>query len=206
MRSPIAVYISREAELMYSIVRLGDRSVSLPLAADDVLEFHAGPAASIARAVRFSGRIDGLTKMAKLDFFVRYPEFYAVARAVELGEPGTLSYQRGQPWNPQWFDITTDRGTSVTTMSWLTSNPNGLLEVRPMRGTTYQLSLTPRGREVASELAETDSFGGISERMRDVKSVLGGKSGTKLKTPRLSTLRRRGWQALPWRGDSLVGE
>ncbi len=166
---------------MYSIVRLGDRSVSLPLAADDVLEFHAARLLLLLELCGVSGRIDGLTKMAKLDFFVRYPEFYAVARAVELGEPGTPFVSTGAtvesamvrhhygPWDKRYYHV----------LAHLESH--GLLEVRPMRGTTYQLSLTPRGREVASELAETDSFGGISERMRDVKSVLGGKSGTKLK-------------------------
>jgi hypothetical protein len=64
---------------MKSFNTLGASPAGLPVAADDLLEFHA---ARLLLLFKFCGktnrnsglpRIDGLTKMAKLDFFVRHP-------------------------------------------------------------------------------------------------------------------------------------
>jgi hypothetical protein len=66
---------------MKSLNRLGARSVSLPLSADDIVEFHAARLLLLLSVCGVAGRIDGLTKMAKLDFFARYPDFFEVARA-----------------------------------------------------------------------------------------------------------------------------
>ena len=67
---------------MKSLSRLGTRPASLPLAAAAVLEFHAARLLPLLHICGTAGRIDGLTKMAKLDFFVRYPDFFEAARAV----------------------------------------------------------------------------------------------------------------------------
>lgn len=53
----------------------------MTLAADDIVEFHAARLLLLLSVCGVSGRIDGLTKMAKLDFFARYPHFFEVARA-----------------------------------------------------------------------------------------------------------------------------
>ena len=66
---------------MKSLSRLGTRPASLPLAADDILEFHAARLLLLIHVCGTAGRIDGLTKMAKLDFFTRYPDFFDAARA-----------------------------------------------------------------------------------------------------------------------------
>jgi hypothetical protein len=59
---------------------MGNAPVSLPLSADNIVEFHAARILLLISLCGTSNRIDGLTKMAKLDFFVRYPNFFAVAK------------------------------------------------------------------------------------------------------------------------------
>ena len=66
---------------MRSLNRVGMVPASLPLSADDIVEFHAARLMLLMHVCGVSGRIDGLTKMAKLDFFARYPDFFEVARA-----------------------------------------------------------------------------------------------------------------------------
>jgi hypothetical protein len=65
---------------MRSLNRLGMRSAGLSLCADDIVEFHAARLLLLMRICGVSGRIDGLTKLAKLDFFARYPDFFEAAR------------------------------------------------------------------------------------------------------------------------------
>jgi len=73
---------------IFSTVRnKGSRSnisqpISLPLAADDILEFHAARLLLLLEICGTAGRIDGLTKMAKLDFFKRYLDFLAALAMV----------------------------------------------------------------------------------------------------------------------------
>jgi len=66
---------------MKSLSRLGTQPASLPLVTDDILEFHAARLLLLVKICGTAGRIDGLIKMAKLDFFRRYPHFFDVARA-----------------------------------------------------------------------------------------------------------------------------
>ena len=54
---------------------------SQPLLADDLVEFHLARIFLLLRLCGRSNRIAGLTKFAKLDFFVRYPDFFERARA-----------------------------------------------------------------------------------------------------------------------------
>jgi len=66
---------------MKSINHIGFAPVSLPLSADNIVEFHAARILLLISLCGTGSRIDGLTKMAKLDFFVRYPDFFAVAKS-----------------------------------------------------------------------------------------------------------------------------
>ena len=56
---------------MKSLRNFASQAAGLPLLADDVLEFHAARLLLLFRVCGTKDRIDGLTKMAKLDFFVR---------------------------------------------------------------------------------------------------------------------------------------
>jgi hypothetical protein len=70
---------------MKSRKNLADRPAAAPLAADDILEFHAGRLLLLLITCGgTTGTISGLTKMAKLDFFVRYPDFFSAALAEGL--------------------------------------------------------------------------------------------------------------------------
>jgi hypothetical protein len=101
---------------MKSLNRLGARSVSLPLSADDIVEFHAARLLLLLSVCGVAGRIDGLTKMAKLDFFARYPDFSW--RALPIRPPSDPEFALMRLiWllSPQWFAITTDPGTNDIT-------------------------------------------------------------------------------------------
>jgi len=159
--------------------RLGlmrDDPISRPLVAEEVFELHAARLLLLFRHCGVKGRIDSLVKMAKLDFFVRYPEFLKVAAeaegiAVESDAPGDsrmVRYRYG-PWDERYYRL----------LAYLESV--GLLEVKE-KGTSYRLSLTELGSETASLLDDDPSFSDLVSHMKVVKRVLGKKSGTRLKS------------------------
>ena len=80
---------------MKSLNRLGARSVSLPLSADDIVEFHAARLLLLLSVCGVAGRIDGLTKMAKLDFFARYPDFFLKLRVLPVRPPAPTRDSHG---------------------------------------------------------------------------------------------------------------
>jgi hypothetical protein len=168
---------------MKSLKSLGARDIGLPLAADEILEFHA---ARVLLLLRFCGvskkRIDGLTKLAKLDFFVRYPNFFEVARDAEAGveaaeakgssdsravESAMVRHHYG-PWDKRYYHVLA------------ALEGRGLIKIAK-KDRAYEVSLTPLGAERATLLASRDSFSQVAERMKEVKKIFGGKSGAYLK-------------------------
>jgi DNA-binding PadR family transcriptional regulator len=130
-----------------------------------------------------SGRIDGLTKLAKLDFFARYPEFFEAARAavapIELREVSTqdapedaveaaMVRHRYGPWDKRYYQV----------LAHLESKK--LITVTKEKN-SYRIALTDLGRERARALANRASFAPLVERMRAVKKTFGAKSGSSLK-------------------------
>lgn len=61
---------------MKSIAQLGTSPAGLPVVSEDLLELHAARILLLCRVCGIKNKVDGLTKLAKLDFFVRYPEFF----------------------------------------------------------------------------------------------------------------------------------
>jgi hypothetical protein len=161
---------------MKRLREFADVPVSRLLVAEEVMELHAARLLLLFRHCGMKGqRIDSLTKMAKLDFFVRYPAFFAVAAAAE-GKAGTpeateesrmVRYRYG-PWDDRYYQL----------LSYLEAH--GLLVVSGTR-ISFQLELTDEGVGVAEELTESPSFEKLVVHMKQVKKVLGGKSGTRLK-------------------------
>lgn len=160
---------------MKSLERLGNRPVSLPLAADDVAEFHMARLLLLLRLCGISGRIDGLTKMAKLDFFVRYPEFFEAARDQSEGtgisdhavESAMVRHHYG-PWDKRYYHVLAN------------------LEARRLISVTkeknsYRIALTDLGQDRSKRLSDLPSFAPIVSRMKEVKSAFGLRSGTSLK-------------------------
>lgn len=162
---------------------MGTRPVSLPLAADDVVEFHAARLLLLLSICGVAGRIDGLTKMAKLDFFVRYPDFFDAARAaVTPASPSTGHAQAEAddavesamvrhhygPWDKRYYHV----------LAYLEAKR--LITVSK-EGNSFRIMLTDLGRERAKLLLTRSSFAPLAERMREVKKTFGNKNGTFLK-------------------------
>ena len=160
---------------MKSLDRLGYRPVSLPLAADDVVEFHMARLLLLLRICGTAGRIDGLTKMAKLDFFVRYPDFFetasersdGTARSDHAVESAMVRHHYG-PWDKRYYHVLAS------------------LEARRLISVTkeknsYRIALTELGQERSKLLMAMPSFASIVARMKDVKTAFGSRTGTALK-------------------------
>jgi hypothetical protein len=159
---------------MRSIKRLGAQPASLPVLADDILEFHAARLLLLLKLCGINGRIDGLTKMAKLDFFVRYPRFFADARAESDAiaaekpvESAMVRYRYG-PWDHRYYHV----------LSFLEGAR--LIKVSKI-GKAFRLELTEEGTTAATQLEKKPSFEELAAQMREVKQALGRKTGSTLK-------------------------
>lgn len=167
---------------MRSLNRVGVKSVGLPLSADEIVEFHAARLMLLAHICGVSGRIDGLTKMAKLDFFARYPDFFEAARAAITSaendqtekaetdnsvESAMVRHHYG-PWDKRYYHV----------LAHLEAKR--LISVSK-EGNSYRIALTDIGRERAKAIAALPSYAHLVERMRQVKKTFGSKSGTFLK-------------------------
>lgn len=164
---------------MKSLKNLGDQLASETLLADDVLEFHAIRLLLLMKVCGTAGRIDGLTKMAKLDFFVRYPEFFTKVAAHLRGAKPTVPTEPKQvessmvrfhygPWDQRYYHILSNlEAKNLITVSRDSS--------------TFLLQLTPLGNSVAGQAEKREPFKPIVEHMRQVKKLLGKKAGSTLK-------------------------
>jgi hypothetical protein len=153
------------------------------LLADDVIEFHAARLLLLLSVCGVKGRIDGLTKMAKLDFFARYPDFFAAAR--RTAAPGTNEQEENQrasdtaveaamvrhhygPWDKRYYHVL----AHLEAKQLITVTKDGK---------SYRLCLTAEGKERARSLAGRSSFAPLVERMREIKKVFGNRRGATLK-------------------------
>jgi hypothetical protein len=101
---------------MKSLRNQSTQPASVPLIADDILEFHAARVLLLIAICGTNDAISSLTKLAKLDFFVRYPDFFlaaAIADDKSVSAPGARRASKRQ-----WSGTTTDRGTSATITYW----------------------------------------------------------------------------------------
>jgi len=166
---------------MKSIDRLGGQPVGLPLVADDIVEFHAARILLLLKLCGISGQIAGLTKMAKLDFFARYPSFFDAARASLEAKKGRASDEGDSdavesamvrhhygPWDKRYYHV----------LSYLEARR--LIDVTT-EGNMYRIALTDSGKQRAKALVDRPSFAPLAERMREIKMVFGKKSGNTLK-------------------------
>lgn len=161
---------------MKSLHKLAKLPAGLSLLADDIIEFHAARLLLLLGLCGVSSRIDGLTKLAKLDFFVRYPQFFDKACAT-LGEQvqsastsiesSMVRYHYG-PWDHRYYEI----------LAYLRSR--GLIQIRK-DGNTYKFNLTELGKQQMKQLAQDPSYGDLCSQMRRVKDAFGTKPGSKLK-------------------------
>jgi hypothetical protein len=147
------------------------------------VEFHAARLLLLMKVCGISGRIDGLTKMAKLDFFARYPDFFEAARSSEAPSNASESSDLGEtnnavesamirhhygPWDKRYYHVLAHLEAKhlITVVK---------------KGNTYNITLTDLGSERAQSLVELQSFAPIVTRMKEVKKTFGSKTGTYLK-------------------------
>jgi hypothetical protein len=161
---------------MKSIYNLRNQHASIPILADDILEFHASRLLLLLKLCGKNGGIDGLTKMAKLDFFVRYPDFFnRVCEKLGLCdstysktvESSMIRYHYG-PWDNRYYHV----------LGYLEAKE--LITISP-KGKMYKLELTDSGKNISSIFIKNPSFGELVERMKKVKKFLGNKNGSTLK-------------------------
>jgi hypothetical protein len=139
-------------------------------------ELHEGRLLVLVNA--FSGRdgtdeIGGLTKVAKLDFLLRYPvllERALQARGKSTAPVHVMDHERDSveskmvryrfgPWDPRHRRI-------VNLLA-----AKGLVHVR-VQGRTVMIGVTQRGREFGRRLAETPEFRDVARRAAALRSSL----------------------------------
>ena len=161
---------------MRSIRTIASKPTALPLSADDITEFHAARILLLLQHCGSNSKIKGLTKLAKLDFFVRYPDFFerasmtlgkAITAATKDTESVMVRHHYG-PWDKRYYQV----------LSYLESRR--LISVIKVAN-TFEFELTSIGGKKAKELSKTDSFKELVSQMKIVKKVFGRMNGTKLK-------------------------
>lgn len=154
----------------------GSVSTSLPLAADGITELHAARLLLLLKHCGQEGTVDGLTKLAKLDFFVRYPEFFnrlaeylnkTTRSPSEEIESPMVRHHYG-PWDKRYYQV----------LAFLEAR--GLIRVEK-RGATYEFILTQLGEVRAEMISQSEAFAVLVQQMEAVRKVLGRKPGTELK-------------------------
>ena len=162
---------------MKSITNLAMTPAAHPVIADDLVEYHAARLLLLFRVCGKNDRIEGLTKLAKLDFFVRYPEFFeqvclhlglAASAPIKTRESGMVRFHYG-PWDKRYYQVLAYlEGRELVTVS--------------KEGSAFVFSLTPKGAQLADQLRKASLFGDLVAQMKAVKKVLGAKSGSTIKS------------------------
>lgn len=156
---------------MKTLRRQASRPAARPLLADDVVEFHAGRLVLLLWICGQGAKIKGLTKMAKLDFFVRYPDFFAVVRGQDSsGAPVEAAMVRHHygPWDKRYYHV----------LAFLKAR-DLITVARP--GKAVHLSLTKEGKAAAKALADADAFADLVAHMRVVAEAFSRSTGSELK-------------------------
>lgn len=162
---------------MKSFLNLFDYPSSTMLAADDVVEFHAARLLLLLKSCgNKKGELDGLTKLAKLDFFVRYPEFFhqvvgdstEIAKNYKRVESPMIRHFYG-PWDKRYYHV----------LAYLEAR--GLIVISKPSQKIFRFSLTDAGKFAAEELSSDISFSELIMHMQAVSVALGKQKGNALK-------------------------
>ncbi|HKP05434.1 MAG TPA: hypothetical protein VJU77_18945 [Chthoniobacterales bacterium] len=161
---------------MRSTRGLAATPAGVPLRADDILEFHAARILLLFAICGTGGRIDSLTKLAKLDFFVRYPDFFRRAcqtlgldvEDIETTVESAMVRHHYGPWDKRYYQV----------LGYLEAR--GLIQTTRV-GRAFNLTLTPKGKGIASQLRMDPNFAVVCGQMKRVKKVFGQKSGASIK-------------------------
>jgi DNA-binding PadR family transcriptional regulator len=145
-----------------------------PVVADDVVEFHAARLLLLFQVCGQRGRLDGLTKLAKLDFFLRYPSFFdkvATKTASELQTSrveSTMVKHHYGPWDKRYYHV----------LAYLEAR--NLVRIEKLKR-TYVFELTEKGAAAAKTLQADVAFETIVAQLHRIKEAVGKFSGSRLK-------------------------
>lgn len=171
-------------------VRRGGSGVSLRIvesavAAEQADALHEARLLLLLRqqADKADGTVNGITKLAKMDFLLRYPLYFErVLRSRYRRRPPVVvmhDYERDTvesrmirfrygPWDRRyrrWIGLLVARGLADTFVS----------------GRTVHVGLTDRGRKVADTIAQQEEFAALDARTEQVSKAVGAMSGSALK-------------------------
>jgi hypothetical protein len=167
---------------MKSINNIEDISIGNTISSDDMIEFHASRILLLIAICgkrdteRKQKKIEGFTKLAKLDFFIRYPEFFMKAsyylNKIETVKDITIESKMIRfhygPWDKRYYEV----------LPYLQAK--NLLEIQKV-ASTYNFYLTDSGMATAEKFMQSKSFLDLVEKIKRVKEVFGSMNGTKLK-------------------------
>jgi hypothetical protein len=167
---------------MKSVRNIDNISIGKPISSDELIEFHASRILLLIAICgkkdleRKQRKIEGFTKLAKLDFFIRYPEFFMKAsyylNKIEKIKDITIESKMIRfhygPWDKRYYEV----------LPYLQAK--NLLEIQK-NSSTYNFYLTDSGMVTAEKLMKSDSFIELVEKVKKVKEVFGSMNGTKLK-------------------------
>jgi hypothetical protein len=146
------------------------------LNADQVVEYHAARLLLLLLLCGTKNGIHGLTKLAKLDFFVRYPTFFdrasseldeSVRAGTDMNDSAMIRHHYG-PWDPRYYQV----------LAYLEGRE--LITVEKEKK-AFIFALTETGTQLARQLASAVAFTDMVRHMKAVRAVFGGKSGDWLK-------------------------
>ena len=167
---------------MKSIKNIGKRPAGISISSDEIIEFHASRIVLLifqcgTKTKGSEGHsIDGLTKLAKLDFFVRYPSFFnKISKYLnkegriesEDVESKMIRYHYG-PWDKRYYQV----------LPFLEAR--GILRIEK-HDKQFVFSLTTLGEKVANDMKSQKEFQNIIEKMKIVGATLKTMSGNRLK-------------------------
>jgi hypothetical protein len=149
----------------------------LPLTADQITEFHAARILLLLHLCGVTNKITGLTKLAKLDFFVRYPDFFQRAARhlqTQADDPAVFAIESAMvrhhygPWDARYYQL----------LAFLEGRE--LIAVE-RDDKTFVFSLTEAGFTLAKRLAGETAYKDLCTHMKAVKKLLGNRTGDGLK-------------------------
>jgi hypothetical protein len=134
------------------------------------------------QAEKGAGTVNGITKLAKMDFLLRYPLYLERALRERYKRPPAVVMQpyerntvesrmirfRYGPWDRRyrrWIGLLVAKGLVDSFVT----------------GRTVHVGLTARGRQIADKLAQQQEFNDLSARAEQVSKAVGAMSGSALK-------------------------
>ncbi len=167
---------------MKSIKNIGRTAAGLSVTSDEIIEFHA---ARLLLLISICGNksndsdvhaIEGLTKLAKLDFFIRYPSFFNriaeylqkdVQIESEEVETKMIRFHYG-PWDKRYYQV----------LPFLEAR--GIIKIEK-NNKQYIFSLTNLGEDLAKQLKKNKAYGDVVGKMKVVGKTFRNMSGSRLK-------------------------